>query len=143
MDIHLKLTSPFVMVIFGATGDLTQRKLLPALFHLYQKKILPEQFFIVGFSRREYNNDQFKEFCLTAIKKHDPNLKFNNNDWTQFINAIYFQRGEFDDVSAYQSLIEKLKQFDDQIHACVPRYFYLATPPDKYENILTNLHETK
>lgn len=140
---HQSLTSPFVIVIFGATGDLTQRKLLPALFHLYQKKLLPEHFFIVGFSRRAYSTDDFKEFLRDAFKKYDFTHAFNESSWEEFCGKIYYQKGEFSTPEGYLLLIEKLKEIDDFMKACVPRYFYLATPPDKYSTIIEFLDQTK
>lgn len=138
-----KLSSPFVMVIFGATGDLTQRKLLPALFHLFLKKVLPEHFFIVGFSRREYAGDDFKDFLKDALKKYDTKHIFNEKAWAEFSGKIYYQSGHFDEKQGYLELIDKLAEFDAYIKACVPRYFYLATPPQNYSSILTYLHQTK
>lgn len=168
-----QLSSPFVMVIFGATGDLTQRKLLPALFHLFQKKLLPEHFFIVGFSRRAYSTEDFKEFLKSAVLKYDPHYsssegakrpnrevskdsfstlrqqadRSNNKNfesvWQEFCGRIYYQQGEFEEEKGYRELIEKLAEFDAHLTACVPRYFYLATPPDKYWTILKFLDQTK
>lgn len=138
-----RLTSPFVIIIFGATGDLTQRKLLPAFFHLFQKQILPEHFFIVGFSRREYSHDDFKEFLKDAIKKYDTKHDFDQTAWEKFCGKIYYQEGQFDRDTGYRALIGKLAEFDGFMKACVPRYFYLATPPQNYASILKFLHQTE
>jgi len=130
------------MVIFGATGDLTQRKLIPALFHLFQKKVLPPHFYIVGFSRRPYTSEDFKEFLEQAIKKfHQHN--FSESQWHEFIGKCYYQQGNFSEVRGYIDLIEKLNEFDELLSSCVPRFFYLATPPDNYPEILKYLHSTK
>ena len=126
-----ELSSPFVMVVFGATGDLTQRKLLPALFHLYQKQALPKHFYLVGFSRRAYSTEQFKEFLKAALQKYYTKHAFNETAWTDFSGRIYYQQGEFEEEQGYRDLIVKLAEFDTHLKACVPRYFYLATPPDK------------
>jgi len=138
-----ELSSPFVMVVFGATGDLTQRKLLPALFHLYQKQALPKHFYLVGFSRRAYSTEQFKEFLKAALQKYYTKHAFNETAWTDFSGRIYYQQGEFEEEQGYRDLIVKLAEFDTHLKACVPRYFYLATPPDKYGSILKHLHQTK
>jgi len=137
-----KITSPFVMVIFGVTGDLTQRKLIPALFHLFQKKLLPERFYIVGFSRRPYTSEDFKEFLEQAIKKYHQH-NFSESQWHEFIGKCYYQQGDFGEAQGYLDLIGKLKEFDDFLSSCVPRFFYLATPPDNYPEILKYLHSTK
>lgn len=138
----MTLSSPFVMTIFGATGDLTQRKLLPALFHLFQKRILPESFFIVGFSRRDYLTKDFKEFLRNALEKYDRH-EFDETAWKEFSGKLYYQKGDFDDEKGYRELIDKLAEFDAHLSACVPRYFYLATPPQNYAQILTYLDKMK
>jgi glucose-6-phosphate 1-dehydrogenase len=130
------------MVIFGATGDLTQRKLIPALYHLFQRNKLPEHFYIVGFSRREYDLLDFKSFLTDAIKKYRIH-HFDQASWEIFLGKCYYQQGDFGEEKAYRQLIEKLKEFDDLRAACVPRFFYLATPPNQYEKILNNLDHTK
>jgi len=136
------ISSPFVMVIFGATGDLTQRKLIPAMFHLFQKKLLPEHFYIVGFSRRDYSTEDFKEFLSNALQKYYPH-RVDEKRWQEFCGKCYYQQGNFDEKDGYNALIDKLAQFDELLKSCVPRFFYLATPPDKYAPILDYLHSTK
>jgi glucose-6-phosphate 1-dehydrogenase len=136
------VSSPFVMVIFGATGDLTQRKLIPALFHLYQRRVLPEHFYIVGFSRREYSQDDFKAYLHTALQKYHRH-EFSEELWKKFSAQFHYQQGNFDEPDGYKALIEKLAQFDELLKSCIPRFFYLATPPDNYQSILTHLHTTK
>jgi len=143
VNTQIQLQSPFVLVIFGATGDLAQRKLVPALFHLFMKRLLPEHFFIVGFSRREYSTQDLRDFYSEAIKKYDTGHPFDPALWDQFCGKIYYQPGNFAQNHGYIKLIEMLKQFDTHLNACVPRFFYLATPPDQYADILKFLHETK
>lgn len=140
---NLSLPSPFAMIIFGATGDLTQRKLVPALFHLFRKGVLPQEFFIVGFSRREYNHQAFKEFLKDSLKKYDTQEAFSEEEWLKFSGKIFYQKGDLESVGGYQALIELLKGFDGKLAACVPRFFYLATPPDKCGVILDFLHQTQ
>jgi glucose-6-phosphate 1-dehydrogenase len=131
--------SPFVMVIFGATGDLARHKLFPALFSLYIKNLLPETFFIIGFSRRDLSDAAFREYLTKEVSASE----VTNELWEKFINNIYYQQGMFNEVSGYEKLIEKLTGFDAQIGACITRLFYLATPPDNYPFILDHLKKTK
>jgi len=128
---------PFVLVIFGATGDLAQHKLLPALFSLFKQGLLGSDFFIVGFARRPFTDDEYRHMIgeELALQKDD--------DWLAFAKNIYYQQGMFDEEAGYDSLIKKLKAFDDKIGACITRLFYLATPPDNYESILHFMHSTK
>lgn len=128
------MLSPFVMVIFGATGDLAHHKLLPALFSLYRKGLLPEDFFIFGFARRDFSDVQFRE--------HFDNLS-SDSRWPLFAEHLFYQQGSFSEAEGYLALIEKLAVLDEKIGACITRIFYLATPPSHYETILSQLKTTK
>lgn len=144
--------SPFVIVIFGATGDLAQHKLIPALFSLYKEKRLGEDFFIVGFARRPFSDEEYREFLGEELGPLDSAPHFakasrgkqgENKEWLEFSKNLYYQQGLFDEREGYEALIEKLNGFDQKIGACITRLFYLATPPINYESILQNLQETK
>lgn len=126
--------SPFVIIIFGATGDLAKTKLVPALFSLFKQNLLSEDFFIIGFARREMSAEQFHETftSLTTDKK-----------WSAFAKHLSYQQGFFGEEQGYKELITRLKEIDDKLGACITRLFYLATPPQNYEEILVNLSSTK
>jgi glucose-6-phosphate 1-dehydrogenase len=126
--------SPFVMVIFGATGDLAKSKLVPALFSLYKQQQLPKDFYIFGFARRDLTDQEFVDTFSKNVK--DPL-------WEDFSKHMFYQQGTFGDDAGYNALIEKLEAIDDEIGACITRLFYLATPPDHYQAILGKLQETK
>jgi len=129
--------SPFVLILFGATGDLAQRKLFPALFSLFKQGLLGETFFLVGFARRPFTDAQYRHFLGDELEFHkDP-------QWEAFAKNIYYQQGMFAEASGYEALIPRLNSFDTQLGACITRLFYLATPPDNYESILQYLKETK
>jgi len=135
------MNSPFVLVIFGATGDLVYNKLIPALFAMYKKKQLPEDFFIYGFARREFTNEKFAELFD----------QFNHEkEWGSFTRHLFYQQGLFDEETGFENLVKKLEDLDKknlpagrQVGACITRIFYLATPPQNYDVILDNLHSTK
>ncbi len=128
------MQSPFVMVIFGATGDLAQNKLVPALFALFKQKRFPDEFSIIGFSRREFSDNDFRDFFA--------NLK-DKKEWTNFVKHLTYQKGDFSQEKGYLELIKKLNSFDEKIGACITRFFYLATPPHNYDTILSFLESTK
>jgi glucose-6-phosphate 1-dehydrogenase len=129
--------SPFVIVIFGATGDLAQHKLFPALFNLYKNGQLGPKFYIVGFARREFSDEAYAHMLEKELETHkDPK-------WQEFAKNIYYQQGLFDHDAGYDNLIDKLMVFDREIGACITRLFYLATPPDNYQTILDNLTKSK
>ncbi len=131
------MNAPFVLVIFGATGDLAQHKLIPALYSLFKKGQLGKEFFIVGFARREFSNEQYAHMLGDELETH------KDSDWSEFAKNIYYQQGLFDEEKGYLKLIESLTGFDKKIGACITRLFYLATPPDNYLSILGNLKTSK
>ncbi len=132
-NIFKELNSPFILVIFGATGDLAQKKLIPALFALYLHGKLPSDFYIIGFSRRALSNPDFHKHFEEEI---------DHDKWNEFKNHLFYQSGSFENDAGYLDLDLKLREIDDKTKACVARFFYLATPPDHYETILDKLVST-
>src|SRR6185437_4699195 len=134
------LSSPFILTIFGATGDLAKNKLIPSLFALFKAGELPEEFFIVGFARRSFTDAEFADMFKDLILQKTPTDKVL---WSVFTKHLYYQQGTFDYAAGYVQLIEKLKGFDDKLGACITRVFYLSTLPSNYEIILENMKSTK
>ncbi len=130
------------MVIFGATGDLMHRKLMPALYHLIRDGAVSRDIYIVGVGRREITTDQFREMMASAVKESLGD-EFDLNLWSHIIDHMHYSRGKFEDEALYGNLTQLLEGFDKEIQACVPRFFYLATPPQHYETILNHLHKSK
>ncbi len=133
-EIFQELKSPFVLIIFGATGDLTHHKLIPGLLSLFNKKMLPPEFFIVGFSRRAYTDEEFRDSFEDLIKEEG---------WKEFSEHLHYEKGTFENKSGYESLIKHLNKLDTKVGACITRFFYLATPPQHYSDILDKLVTTK
>lgn len=133
-QVFKEVKSPFVMIIFGATGHLTRTKLIPGLFSLYKEKMLPEDFSIIGFSRRELSDGQFSDSFEKQTK---------DGQWNNFSQHLYYQSGTFEEDEGYRKLIEKLKRIDERMGADVTRFFYLATPPIHYQDILNQIVNTK
>ncbi len=129
------IQTPFIIVIFGATGDLARNKLLPSLFSLFKQNMLPKQFFIIGFSRRDLSDDAYRD----AICK---DMVIDKKDCKEFLEHVSYQQGFFDEEAGYKALIERLNALDATFKASLMRIFYLATPPDNYENILNFLENT-
>lgn len=126
--------TPFILVIFGATGDLAQHKLIPALFALFKAKHLPKDFYIVGFSRRSLTDEEFH--------KHFK-LQIEDKNWKSFSKHLYYQSGSFEEKAGYEGLNKRLLEIDEKMGACISRFFYLATPPEHYDQILDQLVQTK
>ncbi len=142
------MIQPFVIVIFGATGDLARHKLFPALYSLFKKGRLGDKFYIVGFARREFTDIEYRvllrdEWQINTDSPGTSRSPASKASWEAFAKNIYYQQGYFDEVSGYKQLNKRLNGFDSEIGACITRLFYLATPPDKYLPILNNLQASK
>ncbi len=131
------------IVIFGATGDLTHRKLMPALFSLEAQNLLPSNTKIIGFARREYSDSSFREDIKKAMQEFAPELwQEAQSSWRKFSQRIIFHRSEFDNTRGYEWLKERMQDMDQKSGVCGNRLFYLATPPSSYETIIAQLQKS-
>lgn len=127
---------PTVFIIFGATGDLMAKKIAPALFQLYENKKLPAMFKIIGFSRRNLTQDEFKSHVRHILKS---NKKNSEEHIESFLNFFMYHQGEFDMLDSYSTLAEYLGRVDGEWKACSNKLFYLAVPPKNYKTIFEHL----
>lgn len=134
------LPQPCTVVIFGATGDLTHRKLIPALYNIAADGELPPGLSVVGFARREKTDEQFRQELEEATRKFS-RQGVKDDLWKHFAQSIYYHRSEFADAAGYASLAERLDQIDAEKGGRGNRLFYLAAGPDQFEPILVNLKE--
>jgi glucose-6-phosphate 1-dehydrogenase len=132
---------PCSLVIFGATGDLTHRKLIPALYNLAADGNLPPSISVIGFARREKSDDQFRSELETAARKFS-RQKINDELWTNFASGIFYHRSEFTDLAGYESLAKRLDELDAQRGTRGNRLFYLSAGPDQFPIILENLRKS-
>lgn len=124
-------TKPTSFVIFGASGDLTWRKLIPALYNNFKKGRLENCTNIVGFARRDYNNETFREHLRSGVEKFSQET-FNAQTWEKFSKKLYYKSGFFDDPGAYS----ELKMFLENLEGHkANRLYYLATAPKFYSII--------
>jgi len=130
---------PCVMVIFGATGDLTHRKLLPALYNLALEHPLPAGFSVVGFARRPYNDDIFREQALEAVNQFSRQKPVNPQVWESFSSGIRYLQSDFNDPAGYEKLNALLNKLDQERGTGGNRIFYLSTPPSQYPDIIQRL----
>ena len=136
-DINRELSSIFV--IFGGTGDLTKRKLIPAIFSLMYEKKLPENFTIVSIGRREKTNEQYREEMYEFVKKF---CRFSLNDklWENFSKRIFYKDFDFtSDNKGYKELDSFLETMDIKYLTGGKRLYYLAVAPEFFEGIIRNL----
>lgn len=128
---------PTIFVIVGITGDLAARKLIPALLGLYSKKLLPPRFAVVGFSRRIFSREEFRDFIRERL--HIKPGQFKEEDIKHFLDHMSYEQGNFDDNNSYVRLAVKLKSIDDRWGQCSNKLFHLSVPPNLYEGILNNI----
>src|SRR5579859_5497055 len=130
---------PCVMVIFGATGDLTHRKLLPALYNLALEHPLPAGFSVVAFARRPYDDGTFREQVLESINEFSRQKPVNPQVWESFASGIYYLQSDFHDPAGYEKLSSLLSKLDQERGTSGNRLFYLSTPPSQYPEIIQHL----
>ncbi|MBN2368524.1 glucose-6-phosphate dehydrogenase [Candidatus Woesearchaeota archaeon] len=136
-----KKPDPAILVIFGATGDLTHRKLMPAICNLIRKGIFPEHFAIVAVARRDKSNEEYRWDVRQSVKKY--NRQFNENSWNKLSSHLYYYRKDFDKEDSYASLKDFLAELDKKHSTKGNRIFYLSTLPNHFSPIVNNLKKYK
>jgi glucose-6-phosphate 1-dehydrogenase len=124
------------IVIFGASGDLSGRKLIPALYNLYLNHGLPETFFIVGAARTDLEDDDFREKMQEALARHE---ELDPSKCQDFLSRLYYQNVEYDDPDSYQRLAQRLDELSQAAGTGGNRVFNLAIPPQLYATVATRL----
>ena len=130
--------APCAMVIFGVSGDLTARKLMPSLYDLAVGQPLPEGFSIVGVSHRDWDEATFKTKMREAVAAH-ARTPVTTESWELFARALFYVRGEFDTPATFASLGERLGTIDRERRTLGNRLFYLATAPHFFSPIVRGL----
>jgi glucose-6-phosphate 1-dehydrogenase len=131
---------PCALVIFGATGDLTGRKLIPALFNLFLDGALPENLAILAVGRQEMSTAKLRERLEESTREHSRRTPIEPDAWARFSGAIEYVRGDVDDTSLYANLEAALSEADEKHGTSGNHLFYLATPPGLFPVILERLH---
>jgi glucose-6-phosphate 1-dehydrogenase len=129
---------PCVMVIFGAAGDLTRRKLIPALYNLATEQLLSREFAVVGLSRNPMNTEQFREKVSQDIKQYATG-PVDSDLWEWFVRRMHYLPGTFDDPNVYGRLKDTLLKVDKDHSTHGNYFFYLATSPNYFASIVENL----
>lgn len=128
---------PNAIVIFGASGDLTRRKLLASLFALFNRDLIGQQFYILGCGRKELSDQQFRQIAQKAIQKNSSGI--SAKDMERFINNLYYTSGDYSDASYYGNIKARLTELDKKHGTGGRRIFYLAVPPFLYTTIAEQL----
>lgn len=131
--------SPCIVVIFGASGDLTKRKLVPALFRLSRERLVPGEFSIVGISRSPLSNDEFRSRMREAVTTFSDEKRLDDEVWKNFAEGIHYLPGDLGDPETYRKLRELLEQIDEERGTGGNRVFYLSTAPSQYATAIEQL----
>jgi glucose-6-phosphate 1-dehydrogenase len=138
--IRLERTAePCTVIIFGASGDLTKRKLVPALYRLTQQRLLPAEFAIMGFARSPMGDDEFREKMKDAVVTYGEAKSVDESVWQSFAQGIFYIAGDINDPTCYQKMSERLDQIDAERGTAGNRVFYLSTSPTLYSEAIEQL----
>jgi len=135
----IRVEQPQTVVIFGGTGDLTRRKLLPALFAMYVGRLLPDEFAIVGCGRREYNDQGYRDLMIEEVRRHS-RVTVDEAVLKKFFAHIFYFKGDLDNEESFARM---KKRFDDEDAFPENKVFYLSTAPNYFGLIIENLRLTK
>ena len=132
---------PFVMVVFGASGDLTRRKLTPAIFQLWCQNHLPESAAIIGYSRSEMTDDEFRTKLCNSIRDslHCHQGLIDDSAWDTFASRIFYQQGAYDSPEDFAALGKRIETLNAERNVPGNCMHYLATPPTAFADIISNL----
>ncbi|HEY5563622.1 MAG TPA: glucose-6-phosphate dehydrogenase [Clostridiaceae bacterium] len=134
------LNKPFILVLFGGTGDLTNRKLLPAIYNLAHKDMLPEDFAIVAIGRRNLTREAYTEQLKTSVSKFS-RFKLEEDVWDKIKHRLYYLQFDLDQDSGYKGLSVFLEDLDKSLKTSGNYIYYLAVAPEYFGIITDKLHE--
>lgn len=131
-----KAVDPCTVVVLGATGDLTARKLMPALYALARAGHLPSRYAVVGFARRPKSDDEFCDEVFSSLHEFARYPAESRADASSFLSHVFYQKGEFNEASHFEALRQRLETIERDLGLSGNRLFYLATAPEYFESIL-------
>jgi glucose-6-phosphate 1-dehydrogenase len=131
---------PCTLVIFGGSGDLSRRKLLPGLYNLAVDGLIPGRFATIGFSKNEMTDDAYRALAREGTTKFS-RREIDEQAWATFSRCLFYQTGSFDDPAAYEGLKQRLQAIDSQFGIPGNHIFYLAIPPDFITTCVQHLHQ--
>jgi glucose-6-phosphate 1-dehydrogenase len=144
-----RVPDPSAFVLFGATGDLAHRKVLPALYQLWRTNLLPAEFSLVAVARRPYSNEAFAAEVRASLEKYSRVQPIDDAAWRELAKRIVYQQLDFSDDAGFDRLGERLDELDTQCGTAGNRLFYLATQPSQVTEIVRQMgrvgldHETR
>ena len=135
-----RIAGPSALILFGVTGDLARKKLLPAIYDLANRGLLPPSFSLVGFGRREWSHSQFADYVLDAVQA-GARTEFNEAVWQQFAGGLRFISGGFDSDEAFENLRATLTALITERGTRGNHVFYLSIPPNSFELVCQQLSD--
>ena len=141
LDQGRRALTPCTVVILGASGDLTARKLMPALFQLHCDRLLPQPFRVLGFARREKTGDSWRAELFAALQQYSRRKPVDAAQWQNFATQVSYCQGDLADLEAYERLARQVTA-DGEDAAARNRLFYLAMPPSQFGETVGRLHQT-
>jgi glucose-6-phosphate 1-dehydrogenase len=134
-----RIPEPTTMVIFGASGDLTKRKLLPALYSLTRERLLPGRFAVIGYARRPMSDDSFRAEMRAGCNEFARRRPVDPELWDGFARNIFYQAGGYDDPAAFVALRTRLEEIERSLGLPGNRVYYLSIPPSSFATVVRNL----
>src|SRR4029078_12303724 len=134
-----RVPHPSILTLFGATGDLAHRKVIPAVYHLWRTNLLPHEFVLLALGRRPYDDESFRSEVRGALEKYSRVLPLDEAAWRSFSHRIRYQRLDFDDPKGFDTLAEALHARDQAAGSAAQRLYYLATQPSQFAEIVSEL----
>jgi glucose-6-phosphate 1-dehydrogenase len=138
-SLYAGTAEPCAVVLFGASGDLAKRKVIPAMYDLAIHNSLGSRYAIVGFARTHMSDEEFRTSTGEAAKTMSELGPIDAKEWGNFASCLYYQPGDYADPQAYQQLAKRLEQLDQENKLGGNRLFYLSTPPEVYPHIVEQL----
>ncbi len=136
-----RIEEPVMLIVFGASGDLAKRKLIPALYHLAYQNLLPPDFTVLGFARTKYTDEEFRESLKEGVREF-AETTFDERIWHAFARGLFYQSGGYDDAKSFQALAKRVEKLDQERNIGGNHIFYLATPPSVFKPIATHIHDS-
>jgi glucose-6-phosphate 1-dehydrogenase len=136
-----RIAGPSSLVIFGVTGDLSRKKLMPAVYDLANRGLLPPGFALVGFARRDWDNEDFMQVVHDAVKEY-ARTEFHEDVWAQLAEGIRFVPGTFDDDAAFEMLKDTIEELDRERGTMGNHAFYLSIPPKAFPQVTEQLRRS-
>ncbi|MEO8085453.1 MAG: glucose-6-phosphate dehydrogenase [Bacteroidota bacterium] len=128
-------TKPTIIVILGATGDLTWRKLIPAIYNLYLGNWIPDNFAVIGVGHTKINDEAFRKRLHQGVDKFSRKGKSKKAEWNKFAKYLTYIKGEFNSSVTYSRIEKQIKDFEKKWNVVANRIFYMAVPPNSFEEI--------